>query len=97
MKARADVCGFAGGDVDLSGLFELTAGVANFGADQMRRIADQLARAGVPLAANQVNYSLAHRAEDRPRVFGFQIGFVPIAAPEPASEEDEPTVGPRMG
>ena len=39
-------------------------GVANFGADQMRRIADQLARAGVPLAANQVNYSLAHRAAE---------------------------------
>jgi aryl-alcohol dehydrogenase-like predicted oxidoreductase len=39
-------------------------GVANFGADQMRRIADHLARAGVPLAANQVNYSLLHRAAE---------------------------------
>ncbi|WGD53086.1 aldo/keto reductase [Bradyrhizobium sp. CB1650] len=37
-------------------------GVANFNADQMRRIADHLARAGVPLAANQVNYSLLRRA-----------------------------------
>jgi len=37
------------------------AGVANFGADQMRRIADQLARSGIPLAANQVNYSLLKR------------------------------------
>src|SRR5215471_885328 len=36
-------------------------GVANFGADQMRRIADQLARSGIPLAANQVHYSLVHR------------------------------------
>ncbi len=39
-------------------------GVANFAADQMRRIADHLARAGVPLAANQVNYSLLHRAAE---------------------------------
>src|ERR1700761_6266891 len=39
-------------------------GVANFGADQMRRIADHLARAGVPLAANQVNYSLLRRAAE---------------------------------
>jgi aryl-alcohol dehydrogenase-like predicted oxidoreductase len=39
-------------------------GVANFSADQMRRIADHLARAGVPLAANQVNYSLLRRAAE---------------------------------
>jgi aryl-alcohol dehydrogenase-like predicted oxidoreductase len=38
-------------------------GVANFNADQMR-IADHLARAGVPLAANQVNYSLLRRAAE---------------------------------
>jgi len=36
-------------------------GVANFSAEQMRRIADHLAKAGVPLAANQVNYSLLKR------------------------------------
>jgi aryl-alcohol dehydrogenase-like predicted oxidoreductase len=36
-------------------------GVANFSADQMRRIADHLAKAGIPLAANQVNYSLLKR------------------------------------
>lgn len=36
-------------------------GVANFSADQMRRIADHLGKAGVPLAANQVNYSLLKR------------------------------------
>jgi len=36
-------------------------GVANFSADQMRRIADHLAASGVPLAANQVNYSLLKR------------------------------------
>ena len=39
-------------------------GVANFGADQMRRMADRLARADVPLAANQVNYSLLKRAAE---------------------------------
>lgn len=39
-------------------------GVANFNADQMRRIADHLARTGVPLAANQVNYSLLRRAAE---------------------------------
>src|ERR1700752_268910 len=39
-------------------------GVANFNADQMRCIADHLARAGVPLAANQVNYSLLRRAAE---------------------------------
>jgi aryl-alcohol dehydrogenase-like predicted oxidoreductase len=38
--------------------------VANFNAEQMRRIADHLARAGVPLAANQVNYSLLRRAAE---------------------------------
>jgi len=36
-------------------------GVANFSADQMRRIADHLAKAGIPLAANQVSYSLLQR------------------------------------
>lgn len=39
-------------------------GVANFSADQMRRMADRLARAGVPLAANQVNYSLLKRTAE---------------------------------
>jgi aryl-alcohol dehydrogenase-like predicted oxidoreductase len=36
-------------------------GLSNFGADQMRRIADRLARSNIPLAANEVHYSLAHR------------------------------------
>jgi aryl-alcohol dehydrogenase-like predicted oxidoreductase len=40
------------------------AGVANFSADQMRRIADHLGRQGVPLAANQVNYSLVRRSAE---------------------------------
>jgi aryl-alcohol dehydrogenase-like predicted oxidoreductase len=36
-------------------------GVSNFSAEQMRRIAERLARANIPLAANEVHYSLAHR------------------------------------
>ncbi|HEY2049066.1 MAG TPA: aldo/keto reductase [Caulobacteraceae bacterium] len=36
-------------------------GVSNFNADQMRRVADRLARSNIPLAANEVQYSLAHR------------------------------------
>ncbi len=39
-------------------------GVANFSAEQMRRMADHLARAGVRLVANQVNYSLLRRAAE---------------------------------
>ena len=39
-------------------------GVCNFSADKMRRIAEHLDRAGVPLAANQVNYSLRKRAAE---------------------------------
>ncbi len=36
-------------------------GVSNFTADQMRRMAERLARAAIPLVANEVNYSLLHR------------------------------------
>lgn len=36
-------------------------GVSNFGATQMRRIADRLARTNTQLAANEVHYSLLHR------------------------------------
>jgi aryl-alcohol dehydrogenase-like predicted oxidoreductase len=39
-------------------------GVSNFNAEQMQRVADRLASAGVPLAANEVHYSLAHRAPE---------------------------------
>jgi aryl-alcohol dehydrogenase-like predicted oxidoreductase len=39
-------------------------GVANFGADQMRRMADHLARSGIALAANQVHYSLLKRSPE---------------------------------
>ena len=39
-------------------------GVSNCSADRMRRAADRLAKHGVPLAANQVHYSLLHRAPE---------------------------------
>jgi aryl-alcohol dehydrogenase-like predicted oxidoreductase len=40
------------------------AGVSNFSAAQMRRAHAGLARQGVPLATNQVEYSLLHRAPE---------------------------------
>jgi aryl-alcohol dehydrogenase-like predicted oxidoreductase len=36
-------------------------GVSNFSADQMRAAADRLEKHGIPLAANEVRYSLFHR------------------------------------
>jgi aryl-alcohol dehydrogenase-like predicted oxidoreductase len=36
-------------------------GVSNFGADRMRRFADRLGQAGIPLSANEVHFSLAAR------------------------------------
>jgi aryl-alcohol dehydrogenase-like predicted oxidoreductase len=36
-------------------------GVSNFSAEKMRRIADRLARSSIPLAANEVHYSLLSR------------------------------------
>jgi len=39
-------------------------GVCNFNAERMRRIADHLDKSGVPLAANQVNYSLLKRTPE---------------------------------
>ncbi len=40
-------------------------GVSNYNADQMRRAHAVLARRGVPLASNQVEYSLLHREPER--------------------------------
>ncbi len=40
-------------------------GVSNYSTDQMRRAHDVLAKRGVPLASNQVEYSLLHRAPER--------------------------------
>ncbi len=58
----ADLGGFADGLAEAvkSGKAK-HVGVSNFNADQMRRVADRLARANIPLAANEVHYSLAHR------------------------------------
>jgi len=38
-----------------------TVGVSNYSAEQMRIAHEQLARRGIPLASNQVEYSLLHR------------------------------------
>jgi aryl-alcohol dehydrogenase-like predicted oxidoreductase len=58
----ADLDGFADGLAEAvkSGKAK-HVGVSNFNADQMRRIADRLQRSDIPLAANEVHYSLAHR------------------------------------
>lgn len=40
-------------------------GVSNYNADQLRRAHEALAKRGVPLASNQVEYSLLHRAPER--------------------------------
>lgn len=40
-------------------------GVSNYNADQLRRAHEVLAKRGVPLASNQVEYSLLHRAPER--------------------------------
>lgn len=40
-------------------------GVSNYSADQMRRAHEVLAKRGVPLTSNQVEYSLLHRAPER--------------------------------
>ena len=58
----ADLGGFADGLAEAvkSGKAK-HVGVSNFSAEQMRRVADRLARSNIPLAANEVHYSLAHR------------------------------------
>ena len=40
-------------------------GVSNFSAEQMRRAAAQLEKHGIPLAANQVEYSLSNREPEK--------------------------------
>jgi aryl-alcohol dehydrogenase-like predicted oxidoreductase len=58
----ADLNGFADGLAEAVKSGKAKAvGVSNFNADQMRRVADRLARSNIPLAANEVHYSLAHR------------------------------------
>ena len=58
----ADLDGFADGLAEAvkSGKAK-QVGVSNFNGEQMRRIAERLARSNIPLAANEVHYSLAHR------------------------------------
>ena len=43
----------------------LAVGVSNYSAAQMRRAYEELKKRGVPLASNQVEYSLVHRAPER--------------------------------
>ena len=75
-------------------------GVSNFNADQMRRAADRLARAGVPLAANEVHYSLLHRNAEKNGVLdacretgASLVAYFPLAsgrlarAPDPSKQE----------
>jgi aryl-alcohol dehydrogenase-like predicted oxidoreductase len=58
----ADLRGFAEGLIEAHRSGKARAvGVSNFNADQMRRMVDLLGAANVPLAANEVHYSLAHR------------------------------------
>lgn len=56
-------------------------GVSNYNADQMRRAHAALARRGIPLASNQVNYSLLHRRPERDGVMEAccQLGVTLIA------------------
>jgi aryl-alcohol dehydrogenase-like predicted oxidoreductase len=56
MEAMADAVG--------DGLTR-SVGVSNYSADQMKRSHDTLARRGIPLASNQVQYSLLHRLPER--------------------------------
>jgi aryl-alcohol dehydrogenase-like predicted oxidoreductase len=42
----------------------LAVGVSNYSAEEMRLAHDVLARRGIPLASNQVQYSLLHRAPE---------------------------------
>jgi len=43
----------------------LTVGVSNYSADQMRRTHEVLAKRGIPLASNQVEYNLLERSPER--------------------------------
>lgn len=56
-------------------------GVSNYSADQMRRAHEVLAKRGVPLASNQVEYSLLHREPERNGVLGAcrELGVTLIA------------------
>ena len=53
-------------------------GVSNYSADQMREAHAALAQRGIPLASNQVEYSLLHRHQ---RATGYSIPAVSSASP----------------
>ena len=62
-------------------------GVSNYGAAQMRRAHATLERRGIPLASNQVNYSLLHRSPEINGVLGAcrelgatLIAYTPLAS-----------------
>jgi aryl-alcohol dehydrogenase-like predicted oxidoreductase len=62
-------------------------GVSNYNADQMRTAHTELARRGIPLASNQVQYSLLHRNPERDGVLdvcrelgGTLIAYMPLAS-----------------
>ena len=64
-----------------------TVGVSNYNAKQMRTAHTELAKRELPLASNQVQYSLLHRAPetngvlDACRELGVTlIGYMPLAA-----------------
>jgi aryl-alcohol dehydrogenase-like predicted oxidoreductase len=61
-------------------------GVSNYNTEQTRRAYDALARRGIPLASNQVKYSLLHRRPERDGLMQFcreknitLISYSPIA------------------
>ncbi|OQA45490.1 MAG: L-glyceraldehyde 3-phosphate reductase [Chloroflexi bacterium ADurb.Bin325] len=56
-------------------------GVSNHSTDQMRRVHEALARRGVPLASNQVQYSLLHRRPEQNGLFAAcrELGVTLIA------------------
>jgi aryl-alcohol dehydrogenase-like predicted oxidoreductase len=74
-------------------------GVSNYSAKQMREAAERLARHGIPLAANEVHYSLLHRQPEANGVLDacreldvalvayFPLGAGLLKAPQPAAQQ----------
>jgi len=78
-------------------------GVSNFGAEQMRRMADLLGRAGVPLAANEVHYSLASRKPETNGVLDAcreldvaLVAYFPLASGRLTAPPSEPGKDPAL-
>jgi aryl-alcohol dehydrogenase-like predicted oxidoreductase len=73
-------------------------GVSNFSADQTRRIADLLGGRDIPLAANEVSYSLLNRAPERNGVLeacrdvgASLVAYFPLASGRLAGREGAPS------